>query len=819
MKRSLASSNNDENVADENKFKKAKMMMATDAMLNCPGGVFVAPNDEIYIADNLNHRVRKILKDGTIVTIAGIGEEEGEGFSGDGGPATSAQFNHPCDVFVSSTNEVYISDFGNYRIRKILRNGNIVTIAGTGEEGYSGDGGPAINAQISAVNNIFVSQNDEVYFSDFRNHRIRKILRNGTIVTIAGTGEQGFSGDGGPAINAKLNTPCGVFVSNNDEVYIVDYKSHRIRKMLQDGTIITIAGTGEQGFGGDGGPATSAQLSHPCGVFVSSTNEVYITDSYNYRIRKILRNGNITTIAGTGVKGYSGDGGLAINAQISYVENIFVSQNDEVYIADTNNHRIRKILKDGTIETIAGNGEKGFGGDSPFDFSSHPHIGNDYTIIPKIQLKKHSRDELFGLNLIGFIPLIEKLSPQFSTKAMLNCPGGVFVAPNDEVYMADCQNHRVRKILKDGTIVTIAGTGEEGFSGDGDPATSAQLSHPCSVFVSSTNEVFFADSGNYRIRKILRNGNIVTIAGTGEKGYSGDGRPAINAQISYVQNIFVSQNDEIYFSDFGNHRIRKILRNGTIVTIAGTGEKGFSGDGGPATSAQLDSPCGVFVSNNDEVYIVDYNNHRIRKILRNGIINTIAGTGEEGFSGDGGPAINAQVNHPCGVFVSSTNEVYIMNSGNYRIRKILRNANITTIAGTGVKGYSGDGGLAINAQISYVDNIFVSRNDEVYIADTENHRIRKILRNGTIKTIAGNGEEGFGGDSPFDFSSHPHIGNDYTIIPKIQLKKHSRDELFGLELIGFIPLIEKLSPQFCKIILKNEKLLKSMNSQQIRLKD
>ncbi|EFC42642.1 predicted protein [Naegleria gruberi] len=412
---------------------------------------------------------------------------------------------------------------------------------------------------------------------------------------------------------------------------------------------------------------------------------------------------------------------------------------------------------------------------------------------------------------------LKKAKMMMATDAMLNCPVEVFVAPNDEIYIADRDNHRVRKILKDGTMVTIAGWSFGGFGGDGGPATSAMLDFPTSIAVSSDNEVYIADLGIYRIRKILRNGNIVTIAGTGEEGFSGDGGPAINAQISAVWNIALSQNNELYFVDYSNCRIRKILRNGTIVTIAGTGEDGFSGDGGLAINAKLGYPCSVFVSKDDEVYIADSQNNRVRKILRNGIINTIAGTGEEGFSGDGGPATNAQLNVPCGVFVSATNEVYIVDSGNCRIRKILRNGIINTIAGTGEEGYSGDGGPAINAQISNVYNIFVSQNDEVYIADTNNHRIRKILKDGTIETIAGNGEKGFSGDSPFDFSSHPHIGNDYTIIPKIQLKKHSRDELFGLELIGFIPLIEKLSPQFCKIILKNEKLLKSMNSQQIEI--
>ncbi|EFC36192.1 predicted protein [Naegleria gruberi] len=401
-----------------------------------------------------------------------------------------------------------------------------------------------------------------------------------------------------------------------------------------------------------------------------------------------------------------------------------------------------------------------------------------------------------------------------ATNAQLFNPRSIFVSSsNDEVYIADTGNHTVRKILENGNIVTIAGNGQQGYSGDNGLAVNAQLVSPSYVFVSSKNEVYIADYQNNRIRKILENGNIITIAGNGQQGYNGDNGLAVNAQLASPSSVCVSLKNEVYIADSGNHSIRKILENGNIVTIAGNGQQGYNGDNGPAVNAPLFDPSSVFVTPNDEVYIADTGNHRIRKILRNGNIITIAGNGQQGYSGDNGPAVNAKLSSPVDVFVSSKNEVYIADYQNTRIRKILENGNIITIAGNGKLGYGGDNGLAVNAKLYSPVGVFVSQDNEVYIADYQNNRIRKILENGNIITIAGNGELGYDGDSVFDFSKYPHIGPIYSsTYGKAKLKKHSRDLLFNSSIYAFIPLVEMVSPLFCKYILKNESLISSMNS-------
>ncbi|EFC46974.1 predicted protein [Naegleria gruberi] len=409
-------------------------------------------------------------------------------------------------------------------------------------------------------------------------------------------------------------------------------------------------------------------------------------------------------------------------------------------------------------------------------------------------------------------------SSYLATDAKLCYPFGVFVSPTNEIYIADQYNHRVRKILESGRIVTIAGNGKGGFSGDDGLATNAQLNCPSSVFVSNKNEVFIADQYNHRIRKILESGRIVTIAGNGEEGFSGDNGPATSARLNCPMSIFVSNMNEVYFVDSNNNRVRKILENGIIVTIAGNEELGFSGDSILATNAKLNGPVSLHVSDKNEVYFAELKNNKIRKILRNGFLETVMG---DGFS-----TTSVKVQSPTSVFVSPQNEIYFSDNTSNRIRKILENGNVVTVAGTGQQGFSGDGGPATRAQLACPTGLFVTLNNEIYFADSANNRIRKVLENGNIVTIAGNGKHGYSGDAPFDFSLHPHIGStnlekQETVLlqrdiyfPKIKLKKYNRDRLFGLDIYGFMPLLENFSPEFSKTVLRNEKLLCEMDSSQ-----
>ncbi|MFH1352591.1 MAG: LamG-like jellyroll fold domain-containing protein [bacterium] len=313
-----------------------------------------------------------------------------------------------------------------------------------------------------------------------------------------------------------------------------------------------------------------------------------------------------------------------------------------------------------------------------------------------------------------------------ATSAQLNLPCGVTADDSGNVYIADRNNHRVRKVNTSGTITTIAGNGSAGYSGDGGTATSAQLYFPFGVAVDSSGNVYIADYGNNRIRKINTSGIITTIAGNGSGGYSGDDGSATSAQLYYPAGVAVDGSGNIYIADYYNHRIRKVDLSGYITTIAGNGSAGYSGDGGTATSAQLYYPAGVAVDGAGNIYIADYNNKCIRKINTSGIINTIAGTGTGGYSGDDGTATSAQLNDPRGVVTDSSGNVYIADSSNNRIRVISTSGIITTIAGTGTSGYSGDDGAATSAQLNWPTGIAITSSGNIYIADATNNRIRKL---------------------------------------------------------------------------------------------
>ena len=257
---------------------------AVEATLNTPAGLAIDTAGNVYIADAFNHKIRQIAPDGTISTFAGTGEA---GAEGDGGQARDARLRTPLGVALDSDGTLYIADTYNHRIRKVTIDGTISTIAGSGESGFAGDGGPGTAAELSYPTSVAVATDGTLYIADTRNHRVRKLAADGTISTVAGAGAAGFSGDGGPAALARLNSPRGVAVSSEGKLYIVDRENRRIRMVDTDGLITTVAGTGSSGFNGDRGNAAQATLRAPYGIAVDSQGNLYIADTFNHRVRKV----------------------------------------------------------------------------------------------------------------------------------------------------------------------------------------------------------------------------------------------------------------------------------------------------------------------------------------------------------------------------------------------------------------------------------------------------------------------------------------------------------------------------------------------------
>nr|MDP8943590.1 hypothetical protein [Actinomycetota bacterium] len=333
------------------------------------------------------------------------------------------------------------------------------------------------------------------------------------------------------------------------------------------GDIATVAGNGTLGYSGDGGPATSAALREPRGVHPDGSGNLFIADTENNRVRKVNSSGTISLVAGNGTAGYSGDGGAATSAELHAPTDVLVDAAGNVFVADSLNDRVRKVDPAGTITTVAGTGVGGYSGDG---------------------------------------------GP--ATSARLSTPAGLALDSDGNLYIADSINDVVRKVDGAGVIQTVAGNGSFGYSGDGGPATSAELHRPYDLAIDTAGSLHIADSLNDAVRKVDTSGTITTVAGTGAYGYSGDGGPATAAKLAAPEGVAVDGSGNLFLSDSDNHRIRKVNSSGTIDTVAGTGTAGFSGDGGPATSAQLYNPGRIALTPSGDLYVGDRNNHRVRRV-------------------------------------------------------------------------------------------------------------------------------------------------------------------------------------------------------------
>ncbi len=618
----------------------------------------------------------------------------------------------------------------------------ITTVAGTTFT-FPSTPRPAVTAPLGSGAGLAIDSQLNVYVADYDNNLVVRIAPNGALSVVAGNGSQGFSGDGGSATNASLYSPTCVAIDSSDNLYIADSYNNRIRK-VSNGIITTVAGNGAIGFFGDGGKATNAGMFRPGGVAVDSAGTLFISDTYNNRIRKVS-NGIITTIAGNGINGPSPDGSPATSLSLSFPKGIAIDRAGNVYFAEFFARRIRKLSGD-TITTIAGNTSPGFSGDGgPATLATlREPIGIAIDSNGAVYFSDSSNDRVRKVSGGIITTVVGNGATGFSgdggpaTSASLAFPEGVAVDPTGNIYIGDAQNQRIRMVSK-GIITTIGGNGQFKFSGDGGPAVSASVQSPASVAVDSAGNLYIADTGNNRIRKVS-SGIISTVAGS-VAGFAGDGSLATSAALYGPHGVAVDSSGNVYVADTYNSRVRKIS-NGIITTIAGTGTPGSSGDGGLATNAQLTSPVSVAVDSTGNIFISDSDENRIRKVS-NGIISTVAGNGTAGYSGDNGPATSAALNHPNGIAVDSDGALYISDVSNNRVRKVM-NGNITTVAGNGDFGSSGNGGLASNAAVVPA-GVAVDNSGSIYIFDIRNSLIRRVS-GGIITTFAGTGRSGFSGD-------------------------------------------------------------------------
>ena len=649
-----------------------------------------------FFTDIHGYRIERIdAATGVVTVAAGNGTQ---GFSGDGGPATGAMLDGPSDVGIDGFGNLFIAD-GN-RIRRIdAATGVITTIAGTGVQGFSGDGGPASAAELWNAAGVAIDGLGNVYVSDSYNSRVRRIdATTGVIDTIAGDGGFGETGSGGPAVDAELQFPNSIVIAADSAVLFVSGSYlHRIDPAT--GILTTLAGSGGGSGNGDGGPAGESTLSRPSGVALDRAGDIYIADAGDNRIRRIdATTGIITTVAGTGSVGNSGDGGSALAAQLDYPSGVAVDRANDIEIADYNNLRIRRVdAATSDITTVAGNGQLQSNGDG----------GS-------------------------------------ATSAQLSYVQGIGLDATGNLLIADLYADRIRRVdATTGVITTIGGGGGHGYAGDGGLATAAELAGPWDVAADPAGNIYIADGGNQRIRRIDgATGVITTCAGNGTANETGNGGPAVDATVNYPQGIATDAAGNVYFEDEGAATVRMIASATGMMSVAvGNGATGFSGDAGPALAAELRQIYNANVDAAGNIYVADTGNNRIRRV--DGVtsdIETIAGSGTAGFAGDGAAATSAELMTPYSAAADSAGNVYIADSNNVRVRRIdAQTGIITTLAGTGVEGFSGDGGLASGAELNQRPaDVAIDAAGNVFIADPYNTAIRRVdADTGVITTVAG----------------------------------------------------------------------------------
>lgn len=575
---------------------------------------------------------------------------------------------------------------------------NITTVAGGGQP----QDGPPLSVSLGDARRIAVDLAGNVYIPSPLFHRVFKFdAATNTIMTVAGNGVAGFGGDGGAATSANLNVPGGVAVDGAGNIFISDQFNHRIRRVdAMTGVITTVAGNGNTfcpyNQCGDGGAATDASLSNPQGVAADSIGNIFVADGQHYRIRRVdAASGIITTVAGNGRSGYSGDGGAATSAQISLVEHIAVDGAGRLLISDTFSNRVRRVDANGIITTVAGDGTD---------------VGQSVNGVP-------------------------------ATATIVYRPAGVTVDGAGNIFVADLRSTIRRVDAATGIISTVAGS-FPGSTQENVPATNARLNVPTSIAFDGVGNLFVMEGQGRRVRRIDAATNLIaTIAGNGYASFGGDGGAATAALLGrFGLSTAVDGAGNVIIADASNNRIRRVdAATGVITTIAGTGQTGFNGDNIAATSANL-SPFGVAVDLAGNILIADSSSTRIRRLdAVTGIITTVAGNGQSGYNGDNIPATSARLSQPRRVAVDGAGRILVSEPA--RVRRIDSSGIITTIAGTGTAGYNGDGIAATTAQLNNPSGLTTDAAGNIFIADAGNNRIRKIdASTGVITTVAGNGQ-------------------------------------------------------------------------------
>ncbi len=919
---------------------------ATSAQLSGPKGIAVDSLGDVFFLDPERYVVCEIaavtgtqfnqsMTAGYLYWVAGTPHKSGGAYYGDGGPATSANFGAADDVAVDSAGNLYLDDTNNCCIHKVDRNtGIITTVAGVANtQGYSGDGGAATSALLNYPESMAIDSAGDIFIADANNNRLREVpatsgtyygipMTAGDIYTIAGNGNPGVSGDGGSALSADLDVRFGLAVDSSGNIYIAGFTDNDVRKVSAGDIISTVAGTGASGYSGDGGAATSAQVGAVQDVAVGGAGNLYLSDITYNCVREVNTGGIISTVAGGG-SGNNGNGGLAVGASLSVSDlaadsagNLYLSDyyqiryvqlatpsytalanltlsgspglnyNGSPFTYDLNNLTLAGTDQNGNTYSLSGLATTWSVLSGPAALNSDGHTvtitsygtlqvqaavsnsnGNIINVSNTLSLKVLAPPVLYTLALSGSPTLdyngssstydlnnltlagtdengnsygLSGLTPTWtvvSGPATLNSDGHTVTITGSGALLVDATISGVTSNilslsvgaatraldvagLQTGYITTVAGTSAGGYGGDGGPATSALMHSLSGAAVDSAGDLFIADVINECVREVpattgtyfgirMTAGDIYTVAGTGTNGYNGDGIAATSAELYWPTGVAVDLSGNLYIADDYNFRLREVpsangtqfgqsmtagdiytvasgrqfihvavdsndnlyfssigavcevaaeshnqfgqsMTAGDTYAVAGNGVTGYNGNGIAATSAEM-APASITVDRYGNLYISDGANYRVREVpsangtqfgqsMTAGDIYTIAGNGSNSYSGDGLPATLVGA-APTGISLDAAGNLYISDSGDYRVREVpaasgtqfgqsMTAGDIYTIAGNGVNSYTGDGGPAAAAELygAYCgDYLVMDNNGNLYV--TTNSCVRFIQMN------------------------------------------------------------------------------------------